>query len=31
MHLEHGRALELMRRIKQAVDATGMLNPGKVV
>ncbi len=31
MRLEHGRALELMRRIKQAADAAGMLNPGKVV
>ena len=28
---EHGRALEYMRRIKQALDPKGILNPGKML
>lgn len=27
---EHGKALEIMQRIKQAIDPKGMMNPGKI-
>jgi D-lactate dehydrogenase (cytochrome) len=30
MEAEHGPALGLMRRLKQAVDPKGILNPGKI-
>lgn len=31
MQLEHGESLAVMRRIKQALDPRGILNPGKVI
>jgi FAD/FMN-containing dehydrogenase len=29
MQREHGLGLEIMRRLKQAVDPLGIMNPGK--
>ncbi|WP_420485459.1 FAD-linked oxidase C-terminal domain-containing protein [Heliomarina baculiformis] len=31
MQARHGRAYELMRRLKEAVDPQNLMNPGKIV